>query len=168
MKYLLTCITLLILLLLTCTKLSILWRATAQISMNNTLTKTINIKADPKTVWTYIHDLSTWPEWAIHNVISSRRGENEYWLMEGPRGVSKVKMNADKTKGILDHDFIDPGEGHWIVFSRVVPGSEGSHFMITFTKPEQMPQEAFEIGMKNLDEELQQLKKILEGGTKNK
>jgi len=34
--------------------------------------------------------------------------------------------------------------------------------MITFTKPEQMPDETFEIGMKLLDEELFKLKEILE------
>ena len=71
-------------------------------------------------------------------------------------------MNSDKTTGILDHDFIDPGEGHWKVPCRVVAGNLGSHFMITFTKPEQMPDEAFEMGMKLLDEELLKLKEVLE------
>ena len=45
---------------------------------------------------------------------------------------------------------------------RVVAGSFGSHFMITFTKPEQMPDEAFEMGMKMLDKELLKLKENLE------
>ena len=26
--------------------------------------------------------------------------------MDGPRGASRVKMNPDKTTGILDHDFM--------------------------------------------------------------
>lgn len=82
--------------------------------------------------------------------------------MEGPRGISKVKMNSDKATGILDHDFIDPGEGNWKVFCRVVAGNLGSHFMITFTKPEQMPDEAFEMGMKLFDEELIKLKEYVE------
>jgi hypothetical protein len=34
--------------------------------------------------------------------------------------------------------------------------------MITFTQPEQMPDEAFVLGMKMLDEELLKLKEILE------
>ena len=63
--------------------------------------------------------------------------------MDGPRGTSRVKMNSDKTTGILDHDFLDPSERHWKVPCRVVAGNLGSHFMITFTKPEQMPNEAF-------------------------
>lgn len=133
-----------------------------QTTMTTTVTKTVNIKARPDKVWDYVNDLSIWPQWAIHNVNSSRKGENGYWLMDGPRGTSKVKMNGNKALGILDHTFIDPDEGHWIVPCRVVKGSEGSHFMITFTKPEQMPHEAFEMGMKLLNEELQKLKESLE------
>lgn len=51
--------------------------------------------------------------------------------------------------------------GHWEVAYRVVSRNLGSHFMITFTKPEQIPDEAFEIGMKMLNEELSKLKEIL-------
>lgn len=127
-----------------------------------TVTKTINIDASPEKVWTYVNDLSQWSQWAIHNVNSVRPGKDGFWLMEGPRGTSKVKMNSNRTTGLLDHEFIDPGEGHWVVPCRVVAGSEGAHFIITFTKPEQMPDEAFEMGMKLLDEELIQLKKVIE------
>jgi hypothetical protein len=130
--------------------------------MTITLTKTINIKASPGKVWDYVNDLSKWAEWAIHNVKSVRQDDNGFWLMDGPRGTSKVKMNSDKATGILDHDFIDPIEGHWRVPCRVLAGNLGSHFTITFTKPEQMPDEAFEMGMKMLDEELQKLKENLE------
>lgn len=130
--------------------------------MTITTTKTVNIKASSDKVWDYVNDLSKWAEWAIHNVQSVRQGENGFWLMDGPRGTSKVKMSSDKTTGILDHDFIDPGEGHWKVPCRVVEGNLGSHFMITFTKPEQMPDEAFDMGMRMLDEELHKLKEVLE------
>jgi hypothetical protein len=130
--------------------------------MTITVTKTVNIKANTDKVWDYVNDLSKWAEWAIHNVNSVKQGDNGFWLMDGPRGTSKVKIKSDKTTGILDHEFIDPGEGHWSVPCRVVAGSLGSHFMITFTKPEQMPDEAFEMGMKLLDEELLKLKEVLE------
>ena len=70
-------------------------------------------------------------------------------------------MNSDKTTGVLDHDFIDQ-EGYWKVPCRVVVGNLGSHFMITFTKPELMPDDAFETGMKALDDEVLKLKEILE------
>lgn len=128
-----------------------------------TLTKTKNIKARPDKVWDYVNDLSKWAEWAVHNVRKVKKGEEGFWLMEGPRGISKVKIYSDRTTGILDHEFIDPGEGHWKVPCRVVEGGEGSHFMITFTKPEQMPEEAFETGMELLEDELSKLKQNLEG-----
>ncbi|MFY0255585.1 DUF1398 family protein [Chitinophaga sp. 30R24] len=130
--------------------------------MTGTITKTINIKANPGLVWDYVNNLSLWAEWAVHNVKKVSGGEDGFYLMEGPRGISKVKMRSDKSLGILDHDFIDPGEGHWRVPCRVVAGNEGAHFMITFTKPVQMPEEAFEVGMKQFDDELAQLKSILE------
>ena len=132
------------------------------LAMTKTATKTIDIKAPTDKVWDYVNDLSKWAEWAIHNVINVKKGENGIWLMEGPRGISKVKMHSDKATGVLDHDFIDPGEGHWKVPCRVVAGSDGSHLMITFTKPTQMPDEAFEMGMKMLDEELAKLKEMME------
>lgn len=130
--------------------------------MTTTLTKTINITANPDKVWDYVNDLSKWAEWAIHNVTSVKIGKDGFWLMEGPRGTSKVRMKSNKALGILDHDFIDPGEGHWIVPCRVVAGSEGAHFMITFTKPAPMPDEAFVKGMRLLDEELLKIKERLE------
>ena len=130
--------------------------------MTITVTKTVNIKASIDKVWDYVNDLSKWAEWAIHNVNNVRQADYGFWFMDGPRGTSKVKMKSDKTTGILDHDFIDPGEGHWSVPCRVVAGNLGSHLMITFTKPEQMPDEAFEMGMKLLDEELLKLKDVLE------
>lgn len=127
-----------------------------------TVTKTVNIKASPDKVWDFVNDLSQWKNWAIHNVFNSQQGDNGWWLMDGPRGTSKVKLHGNKEFRILDHEFIDPGEGHWVVPCRVVAGSEGSHFMITFTKPEPMPKEAFEMGMKLLDEELLKLKEFME------
>jgi uncharacterized protein YndB with AHSA1/START domain len=130
--------------------------------MAQTLTKTVDIKAPADKVWDYVNDLSLWAEWAVHNVQSVAKGENGYWMMTGPRGVSKVKMYSDKSYGLLDHGFIDPGEGLWHVPCRVVPVGENAHFMITFTKPDQMPDDAFSAGMKLLDEELSTLKSILE------
>lgn len=127
-----------------------------------TITKTLNIQATTDKVWNYVNDLSKWVEWAVHNAISVKQGDDGFWLMDGPRGTSKVKMNSDKATGVLDHDFIDPNEGHWAVPCRVVAGNSGAHFMITFTKPPQMPDEAFEMGMKLLDEELLKLKELLE------
>jgi hypothetical protein len=62
--------------------------------------------------------------------------------------------------GILDHDFIDPMEGKWTVPARVVRTSTGSLFIMTLKKPDGMPHEAFERGLKELDDELAQLARL--------
>lgn len=54
-----------------------------------TITKTININTSPDKVWDYVNNLSNWPKWAIHNITDSNKGDDEYWLMKGPRGVSE-------------------------------------------------------------------------------
>lgn len=130
--------------------------------MVTTITKTINISASVESVWTYVSNLSKWAEWAIHNVYNVKPAEDNFWLMEGPRGISRVKMYSNRQLGLLDHDFIDPAEGHWNVPCRVVASNNGAHFMITFTKPGPVSDEAFLQGMQLIDEELLKLKQILE------
>ena len=43
-----------------------------QSKITTTVTKTINIKARPYKVWKFVNDLSLWPKWAIHNVLSAK------------------------------------------------------------------------------------------------
>lgn len=62
--------------------------------------------------------------------------------------------------GILDHDFIDAQEGKWTVPARIVPVSTGSLFLMTLEKPAGMPDEGFERGLRELDDELAQLARI--------
>jgi hypothetical protein len=130
--------------------------------MVSTVTKTINIKASPERVWDFLNDLANWPQWAIHNVFSATPGENGYWLLEGPRGTQHVKMLSDKALGILDQEFNDPEEGNWLVPCRVVAGSEGAHFMMTFTKPGVMPDEPFYKAVELIEQEISKLKEVLE------
>ena len=130
--------------------------------MVTTLTKTINIQASPERVWTFLNDLANWPQWAVHNVFSATPGENGYWNMEGPRGTQHVKMLSNQEFGILDQEFNDPVEGNWLVPCRVVAGSEGAHFMMTFTKPAAMPDEPFYNAVKLIEQEMGKLKELLE------
>lgn len=74
-----------------------------------------------------------------------------------PRGPGVLCIRGVEAYGILDHDFLDPREGKWTVPARVVPTSTGSVFIMTLEKPSGMPEEAFEGGLKGLDDELAQL-----------
>jgi len=130
--------------------------------MASTVTKTVNIQTSPERVWEFVNDLANWPQWAVHNVFSATPGKDGYWLMEGPRGTQHVKMLSNKELGILDQDFNDPVEGHWMVSCRVVPGSAGAHFMMTFTKPKEMPEEPFYQAVELIEQEMLKLKEVLE------
>jgi hypothetical protein len=94
----------------------------------------------------------------VHQASGERALGNGY-----PAGEGLPYPHYQKTNGILDHDFIDAGEGFWSVTARAVPiAVSASVYMITLTKPDAMPMEAFEGGMKLMDEELTALKDCIE------
>lgn len=127
-----------------------------------TLTKFININCPVEKAFDFVANAANWPQFAIHNVFSVKPAEDGYWLMETPRGEGKLKVHPQMKYGLLDHEFVDKGEGKWVVPARVVPTPEGCHLMMTFSKPPALTDQLFEQGMKLLDEELATLKKILE------
>lgn len=126
-------------------------------------TKYIQIERPVADAYGFLADPATMPQWAIHNVKSIKPVGNGRWEMETPRGKGYVIPHYQTTNGILDHDFIDAGEGFWSVTARVVPISkDASVYMITLTKPEAMPIDVFYGGMKLMDEELVALKACVE------
>jgi len=129
-----------------------------------TKTKTININCGFDKAYDFLSDPQNWPQFAIHNVLSieAESFENGYYRIETPRGTGALKLFCSRELGILDHELIDANEAAWKVPARIVPTEDGCHFMMTFTKPELMPHDLFDQGMLLLDEELAQLKIILE------
>ena len=127
-----------------------------------TITKTINIACSAGKAFAFIANPSNWALYAIHNVKSIKQDDHGDWLMETPRGNGKLVIHPNKDLGILDHDFIDAREGIWTVPTRIVATPSGCHLMMTFSKPEQLTPSMFEEGMKLLNEELLELKKLLE------
>lgn len=131
--------------------------------MSITATKTIQIGRSAAEGFDFIADPQTMPLWAIHNVKAIRRLEGGRWEMETPRGKATLVTRYERSGGILDHEFIDAGEGVWRVSARIVPvGPSESVYMITLPKPDPMPAEAFEAGMKLMDDELAALKRCIE------
>ena len=127
------------------------------------VTKYVQIERPVADAYAFLADPATMPKWAIHNVRFIKPVENGRWEMDTPRGKGFLVPHYQKTNGILDHDFIDAGEGFWSVTARAVPIAEfASVYMITLTKPDAMPMEAFEGGMKLMDEELTALKACVE------
>lgn len=124
------------------------------------VTKSILLPCSPQTAWTFLADGGQWPSWAIRNVLASKLVSKDHWEILTPRGLGVLHIRGVEDLGILDHDFIDAQEGKWTVPARIVPVSTGSLFLMTLEKPAGMPDEGFERGLKDLDDELAQLARI--------
>ena len=131
--------------------------------MLSSVTKYIQIERSAGDAYDFVSDPATMPRWAIHNVSAIRPLGNGQWEMDTPRGKGTLVPHFQKTNGILDHDFVDATEGVWSAAARVVPiGPATSVYMITLTKPDGMPADAFERGMKQMDDELAAMKRCIE------
>lgn len=126
----------------------------------NVVTKSISLACSPQAAWAFLADGGQWPRWAVRNVLASRPIGDHRWEIQTPRGPGVLHIRAIEDFGILDHDFIDPKEGKWTVPARVVPTSTGSVFIMTIEKPAGMPDEAFERGLEQLNDELAQLARL--------
>jgi hypothetical protein len=131
--------------------------------MTISVTKYIQMERPVAVAYEFLAEPMTMPRWAIHNVKSMRPLGNGRWEMETPRGMGTLIPHFEKEFGILDHEFLDAGEGRWSVTARVVPvGEKASGYMITLTKPDGLPMDAFEQGMKLMDDEMTALKACVE------
>jgi hypothetical protein len=131
--------------------------------MLSSVTKYVQIERPSADAYAFLADPSTMPKWAVHNVKSIKPLEDGRWELDTPRGKGSLVPHYQKFNGILDHDFIDASEGFWSVAARVVPiGASASVYMITLTKPDGMPTDAFDGGMKLMDDELAALKACIE------
>ena len=132
-------------------------------SMLTSVTKTVQIETSVQKAYGFLADPANMVQWAIHNLKSIRPVGENVWSIETPRGEGKFVPHFEQAHGILDHEFLDPKEGSWHVPARIVPiGTDASVYIITLTKPEPMPAEAFTQGIALMDEELLKLKEILE------
>ena len=131
--------------------------------MTISATKTIQIARSAAECYEFIGDPGTMPEWAIHNVRAIRDLGNGCWEMDTVHGKGTLIPHYDGATGILDHEYIDASEGRWRVTARIVPvGAAEAVYMITLPKPDALPVEMFEAGMRLMDEELTALKACVE------
>jgi hypothetical protein len=131
--------------------------------MTISISKTVQIERPAAKSYAFIAAPEMMPLWAIHNVKAIRKLDGVRWEMETPRGKAILIPRYEERNGILDHEFIDAGEGVWHVTGRVVPlGPSDSVYIMTLPKPDRMPAEAFETGMRLMDDELAALKTCIE------
>jgi Polyketide cyclase / dehydrase and lipid transport len=125
------------------------------------ITKSVSIDAPRDRVFAFLADAANWPKWAIVNVKSVKRADNQWWDMETPAGIARLRIRPSAEFGILDHDFNAP-DASWTVPARVVPNGSGCEFMITFFQPPAFTRQFFEEQLALVDKELAQLKSLME------
>lgn len=125
------------------------------------ITKTISIDAPKDRVFAFLADASNWPKWATVNVRSVRQADDTWWDLETSAGMAKLRIRPNAEFGILDHDFNAP-DASWTVPARLVPNGSGCDFLITFFQPPGFTREFFEAQATLIDQELAQLKLLME------
>jgi hypothetical protein len=130
------------------------------------VTKSITIDRRAGDVHAFLADAANWPQWAIINVLAIEPGdEPEWWTMTTAEGPAEIRIHADATSGVLDHDFRgDPDDPTAVatVPARVVANGRGAEFLMTIFQPPELDDEEFDRQIALLETELAMLKRVLE------
>jgi hypothetical protein len=125
------------------------------------ITKSISIDAPLDRVFSFLSNAGNWPKWAIVNIKSVEPADDQWWHMETPLGMAKLRLRPNAEFGILDHDFNAP-DASWTVPARLISNGNGCIFMITFFQPPGFERQFFEEQISLVDQELSQLKSLME------
>lgn len=110
-----------------------------------TKTKTVAVACPPAKAFTFLADQASWPKWAAH---ATKAGN--------------LTIKGEAASGVIDHAFVDESGAAWNVPGRVVPVGAGAVVILTFIKPPQIGDAAFTQVMRQIDDELLALKRLLE------
>ncbi|MDX6523755.1 MAG: hypothetical protein QOI17_1268 [Gaiellales bacterium] len=130
------------------------------------VTKSVTIDRPAGDVHAFLAEAANWPQWAIINVLAIEPGdEPEWWTMTTADGPGEIRIHADATSGVLDHDFrFDPADPTAMatVPARVVANGRGAEFLMTIFQPAELDDDEFDRLLMSLETELATLKKVLE------
>jgi hypothetical protein len=119
------------------------------------------IDAPYDAAYAYLEDWRNQPQWATSFVQAIRADGDGGAVITSPQGEVPVHFRCDRTLGVLDMVF--PGDS--VLPTRLTPIGPGSGSLLytfAFSMPADAPKEAFRQSQRNMDEELGQLKRILE------
>ena len=131
--------------------------------MSNVYTASTVIAADPERVFEYVRVPENQTAWAVNFVRSTEPVGDGRYVMETPVGRLTYRVVSEERQGVVDFVFDGPGEP--VMPGRVVRHAKGSIYMLTITRAPGMPEADWERGCLGLDEELEELKRILEATT---
>ena len=120
-------------------------------------TFSIQIAADPKTVYAFTSDPENLPKWATAFCKSIKYVDSD-WIMETNLGPAKVKFAEKNAFGILDH-YVNPNPDVEVyVPMRVVPNQYGSELIFTLFKLPFMDESKFKEDIELVERDLDTLK----------
>ena len=122
-----------------------------------TRSRTINVTVNKKTGDAFDAILQVPPKM----MPDAKLNDDGWWSFTGPHGKSKLKFNANKLLGILDHQYIDE-ESTWNVPMRVVSSGEFSEIVITLNKPDELTDDQFNQRISEIGEMIISMKNIIE------
>ena len=126
---------------------------------------TVSINRDPRTVYEFISNLENLPKWASKAFQSIKQAKGE-WIAETPQGAAKVDLAQRNDFGVLDHYVSLPSLGIEVyVPMRVVKnGINGSEVIFTLFYASNISKEKFAQDVKMVEQDLKNLKNIMEEG----
>jgi hypothetical protein len=128
---------------------------------------TVSINRDPRTVYEFVSNLENLPKWASKAFQSIKQDKGE-WIAETPQGSAKVDLAQRNDFGVLDHyvSLSTLGVEVYVPMRVVKNGINGSEviFMLFYTS--HMSEEKFAQDVKMVEQDLKNLKNIMEEGNK--
>lgn len=123
-------------------------------------THAVILEVDFGTAYDYLSDWRNQPEWAVKFLKGIREEDGQIIMATVPFGDVPVGWSTNRELGTIDVVF--PGDS--VLPTRLTAIGDSCVYTFTFSVPSDTPDEEFETGKRNMDEELQTLKKILETG----
>jgi hypothetical protein len=131
--------------------------------MSTSYTATTFIEVEPDRVFDYVRVPANQPSWAINFVDSTRSLSDGRYAMQTPAGELIYRIEEEPRCRTVDFVYETPeGQTTMILPTRVVPHWGGSVFTFTIHRQPSMGDIEWEQGQRGLDEELAELKKLLE------
>jgi hypothetical protein len=124
-------------------------------------TRTISIHAAPHTVVDFLADARNLPRWAV-GFARAVRDHDGGWLVTTGQGEVGLRIEAERSSGVVDF-FMSPAPGvEVLVSSRVVPNGTGSEYVFTQFQSPGMPDDVFAKNVRAVEHELTVLRALLE------
>jgi len=120
-------------------------------------THTVTIEAPFDIAWEYISNWRKQPEWATNFVQSAREADGQVY-MTTIFGESPIDWRTNQELGTIDI----VSEDNSVTPTRLLQLGDSLLYIFTFSMPVDVPPHVLQEGQDNMDEELDNLKQIVE------